>query len=267
MWSLLGLDVLLPQKPAWLDNFACSVGSIGVYFIPNIIAKSFVMSKFYTFTKTSFVRGMQCRKLVYLDKYCSKLRTPPDKETLLRFRKGREFEQKFKDLFPNAVDVKKHCSIRSIKYVEFTNNTLSAEGKIELFEAGILYSDILVLTDVLRKNEDGTYDVFEVKHSEKINSAIAWDLAVQYYVCKNALGDNIHSFNVVNRCGEDEFVITDMTAEVEAKLKVVHENLDFFREILQGFEPDVPMGTQCDEPYVCDFKRYCMAKADCQYSI
>ncbi len=64
------------------------------------------MSKFYTFTKTSFVRGMQCRKLVYLDKYCSKLRTPPDMDTLLRFSKGREFEQKFKDLFPNAVDVK-----------------------------------------------------------------------------------------------------------------------------------------------------------------
>lgn len=169
------------------------------------------MSKFYTFTKTSFVRGMQCRKLVYLDKYCSKLRTPPDKETLLRFRKGREFEQKFKDLFPNAVDVKKHCSIRSIKYVEFTNSVLATKGCVELFEAGVLHGDILVLTDVLRKNEDGTYDVFEVKHSEKINSAIAWDVAVQYYVCKNALG-NINSFNVVNRCGEDEFVVTDVTA-------------------------------------------------------
>ena len=224
------------------------------------------MSRFYTFTKTSFVRGIQCPKLVYLDKYCSKLRTPPDRDTLLRFSKGREFEQKFKDLFPNALDVKKHCSIRSIKYVEFTTNALAAEGCVELFEAGVLHGDILVLTDVLRKNDDGSYDIFEVKHSEKINSAIAWDVAVQYYVCKNALG-NINSFNVVNRCGEGEFLVTDMTAEAEEKLQLVHENLNAFREILQGFEPEVPMGPQCDEPYVCDFKRYCMAKADTQCSM
>ena len=51
--------------------------------------------KVYLFTKTAFVRGMQCKKLVYLDKYCSKLRTPPDAETLARFKKGRDFETAF----------------------------------------------------------------------------------------------------------------------------------------------------------------------------
>ena len=215
--------------------------------------------KVYLFTKTAFVRGMQCKKLVYLDKYCSKLRTPPDAETLARFKKGRDFETAFKDLFPNAVDVKQHYKIVSEKYIDFTQTLLDKEGKMELFEAGILYDKMLVLTDVLRKNEDGSYDIFEVKHSEKINSAIAWDLAVQYYVCKHKL-HRINTFNVVTRVNETEFLVVDKKEELEEKLDIVSAHIKEFEEILQGFEPDIPMGEQCENPYPCDFRKYCMMK-------
>lgn len=215
--------------------------------------------KIYLFTKTSFVRGMQCRKLVYLDKYCSKLRTPPDAETLSRFKKGRDFETAFKDLFPNAIDVKQYHKIVSGKYIDFTQTLLDKEGKVELFEAGILYDKVLVLTDVLRKNEDGSYDIFEVKHSEKINSAIAWDLAVQYYVCKHKL-HRINTFNVVTRVNETEFRVEDKKEELEGKLDIVRAHIKEFEEILQGFEPDIEMGEQCQNPYTCDFIKYCTAQ-------
>ena len=215
--------------------------------------------KIYLFTKTAFVRGMQCKKLVYLDKYCSKLRTPPDAETLARFKKGRDFETAFKDLFPDAVDVKQHHKIVSEKYIDFTQTLLDKEGKMELFEAGILYDKVLVLTDVLRKNEDGSYDIFEVKHSEKINSAIAWDLAVQYYVCKHKL-HRINTFNVVTRVNETEFLVVDKKEELEEKLDIVRAHIKEFEEILQGFEPDIPMGEHCETPYPCDFRKYCMMK-------
>lgn len=215
--------------------------------------------KVYLFTKTAFVRGMQCKKLVYLDKYCSKLRTPPDAETLARFKKGRDFETAFKDLFPNSVDVKQHHKIVSEKYIDFTQTLLDKEGKVELFEAGILYDKVLVLTDVLRKNEDGSYDIFEVKRSEKINSAIAWDLAVQYYVCKHKL-HRINTFNVVTRVNETEFLVVDKKEELEEKLDIVSAHIKEFEEILQGFEPDISMGEQCENPYPCDFRKYCMMK-------
>lgn len=215
--------------------------------------------KVYLFTKTAFVRGMQCRKLIYLDKYCSKLRTPPDAETLARFKKGRDFEAAFKDLFPNAIDVKQYHKIVSEKYIDFTQTWLEKEGEVELFEAGILYDKVLVLTDVLRKNEDGSYDIFEVKHSEKINSAIAWDLAVQYYVCKHKL-HRINTFNVVTRVNETEFRVEDKKEELEGKLDIVRAHIKEFEEILQGFEPDIEMGEQCQNPYTCDFIKYCTAQ-------
>ena len=215
--------------------------------------------KVYLFTKTAFVRGMQCKKLVYLDKYCSKLRTPPDAETLARFRKGRDFENAFKDLFTNAIDVKQYHRFVSEKYINFTQTLLEKQGKLELFEAGILYDKVLVLTDVLRKNEDGSYDIFEVKHSEKINSAIEWDLAVQYYVCKHKL-HRINTFNVVTRVNETEFLVVDKKEELEEKLETVRIHIKEFEEILQGFEPDVRMGEQCESPYSCDFQDYCRVK-------
>lgn len=213
---------------------------------------------FYNFSKTSFVRGIQCRKILFLDKYKSSLKTPPDAETRARFASGIEFEARYKSTFPGAVNMKERFKYTSPEYVEATSQLLGNEGEVTVFEAAIMFKDVLVLTDVLRKNADGTYDIFEVKHSDKVNSAIEWDLSVQYYVCKNAL-HNIRTFNLVNRKEgtEFEFVISDMKEACEARIPEVEAYLDEFREVLQGFEPEVEMGPQCEEPYKCDFQDYC----------
>lgn len=216
------------------------------------------IQSFYNFSKTSFVRGIQCRKILYLDKYKKQYKTPPDAETLARFRRGRDYEAVFKAKFVNGLDISSIYRYPSLPRVQFTMDKLAQPGEVVLFEANIFHVDILVLTDVLRKNHDGSYDIFEVKHSDHVNSAIEWDLAVQYYVCKNALGD-IRTFNLVNRKEEteDEFIVTDWKATAEEWLPQVEERLAEFRKVLQGDEPDVPMGPQCEEPYKCDFQEYC----------
>ena len=211
---------------------------------------------FYTFSKTSFVRGMQCYKLLYLDKYKSGAKTPPDKETLERFERGREFEAGFKDKFPQGIDLKALYRYPVMESVEATKELLSRPGEVVVFEAAVFFADILVLTDVLRKNADGSIDIFEVKHSDQVNSAIEWDLSLQYYVCKNAL-PNVRTFNLVNRVGEAGYAVSDWKSFAEERLPQVESQLAQFRTILQGFEPDVPMGEQCDNPYKCDFKEYC----------
>lgn len=226
------------------------------YFCKKI--KVMAYQSFYNFSKTSFVRGIQCRKLLYLDKYKSSLKTPPDAETLARFKRGRDFEAVFKSKFANGLDVKARYKYPSLECVRYTMSLLSQPGEVVLFEANILYADILVLTDVLRKNVDGTIDIFEVKHSDKVNSAIEWDVALQYYVCKNAL-PQLKSFNLVNRAEntEMEFVVTNKSEEGEVQIAEVENRLGEFREVLQGFEPEVEMGPQCEEPYKCDFQDYC----------
>ncbi len=219
-----------------------------------------IRSKPYLFSKTDFVRGMQCKKRIYLDKFCSEFRTPPDAATRNRFRKGYAFELAFKQQFPQAINMKEIHPHISESYIYQTEAILAQPEERVVFEAGILYTDVLVLTDVLRKNPDGSFDIYEVKHSEQLNDAIRWDVSIQYYACKSKL-HTIGSFNLVTRKNESDFVITDMTDFVERQQPVVVSKLEEFREIIQGFEPDIPMGEQCDSPYTCDFKHYCSLKA------
>ena len=224
--------------------------------------------QYYDFTKTSFVRGVQCPKLIFLDRNKKNLATPPDEATLELFKKGRQFEKQVKDSFADGVDMGSYgIKFWTKQYAEATKRVLDKEFQCTIFEAGLFYQaeGILILTDVLRKNLDGTYDVFEIKLSSGINSAIEWDLSLQYYVCKRVLGD-IKSFNVVLR--EDDAngnwvpKIVNKLDFVKSKEKEVDEYLKKFKPLLNGPEPQIPMGEQCEKPYKCNFIDYC--KNHCQ---
>lgn len=58
-------------------------------------------------SKSSFVKGNQCTKYLYLDKYKKNERTPVDKETQARFDRGHEFEDAVRNtLFPKDINIK-----------------------------------------------------------------------------------------------------------------------------------------------------------------
>ncbi len=218
---------------------------------------------YYDFTKTSFVRGMQCPKLIFLDRNRKEFATPPDAETMERFKKGRIFEKQVKDTFEGGFDMSCcGCNFWKKEYVEKTKQILDSHEQCVIFEAG-LYSQnegILILTDVLRKNADGSYDIFEIKHSSALNTAIKWDLSLQYHVCKSVLG-NIRSFNVVLR--EDDAdgnwcpKIEDQLDFAKEREPEVLKHLEEFRPLLTGTEPQISIGEQCEKPYKCNFKEYC----------
>jgi hypothetical protein len=64
----------------------------------------------------------------------------------------------------------------------------------------------------------------------------------------------------VTRVNETEFIVVDKKEELEEKLETVRIHIKEFEEILQGFEPDIRMGEQCESPYSCDFQDYCRVK-------
>lgn len=218
---------------------------------------------YYNFTKTSFVRGIQCPKLIFLDRNKKDLATPPDADKLALFKKGRQFEKQVKDTFKGGIDMA--CCGHKFwgkEYVEQTRRILDSHEQCVIFEAGLYCESegILILTDVLRKNVDGSYDVFEIKLSSALNSAIEWDLSLQYHVCRQILGD-IKSFNVVLReddaDGNWHHKIEDKLDFVKGRESEVVDYLEKFRPLLAGPEPEIPMGEQCEKPYECNYKEYC----------
>lgn len=215
--------------------------------------------KVYILSKSTYVRASQCVKSLYLNKHYPKLRTPPNAAKLALFGKGRSFEQTFKDTFIGATDVSAMLGKQINEYPAYTSNLLQQHSSITLFEAGIVYNEVLILTDVLQKNEDGSISIYEVKHSTKLNDGIQNDLALQYYVAKAALGTALHKFVLVLRNEADNtFNQINMTDELALQSHEVALNCDAYKEILtSGIIPNITMGAHCNKPYTCDFKDYC----------
>lgn len=221
--------------------------------------------KDYILSKSTYIRGLQCYKSLYLNKHFPKLRTPPSKETMILFGKGRDFEAKFKATFEKALDVKAFLGNSFDDYPFFTESLLnqsfdfeSGEHETVLFEAGFIFNEILVLTDVLKQNADGSFSIFEVKLSTEMNNTILSDLSIQYYVCKSKL-KNIKDFNVVLRTADDNFNVIDFKDALEENITVVEENIKIMKTILNKVhEPKIDMGQHCEKPYQCDYKEYCL---------
>ncbi|MNX74173.1 hypothetical protein D3C86_1056030 [compost metagenome] len=226
------------------------------YMLPDIAIR-YLTPQFYQLSKSTFVKGMQCQKYLYLNKHKPKERTPHDAATLERFREGRDFEYLFKNRFSPAIDIP--AVLGNDMYTmgaSYTKAVLEQEPAVTIFEACFISGKTLVMTDVLVKEGD-VYTIYEVKNSEQLKPVFVWDLSLQYYICSTALQAPL-TFNIVLNDGRDGYKIIDLTEELRANCAVMEEKVAAFQQLLQ--QPDVPvikMGTQCEQPYACEFKAYC----------
>jgi len=179
-------------------------------------------------------------------------------EQMRRFDRGREFEYAFKDTFPGGIDVSAELKRNVDAYPEYTAQLLDGNDEVALFEAGFLYDDVLVLADVVKKNADGTLDIYEVKSGTALSETYKRDAALQHYVISHCR--KIHTFNIVyNGSGEqsDYFKVIDLTDELAAQHDEIERNIAVMKDILSHGEPDTPTGQHCMQPYACPYQHYC----------
>lgn len=212
------------------------------------------MKRSYQLTKSKFILGLQCEKALYLNVYYPKLAYYPP-ETLAKFREGREFEAKIKSLFPNGVDVSKVLGMKMNQYPAYTEQLLRQPGEINIYEAGFLYNDVLVLADVLHKDEDGNISIYEIKNSLTMKDVFVRDVSIQHYVISHCI--KISSFSVIYNNGEDNPVYEDVITKAQEAEPTIAEQVEHFKSTLQGFTPETDMGDHCHTPYDCPFLRHC----------
>ena len=132
---------------------------------------------------------------MYLDVYQPNLAYFPP-ETIKKFREGRNFEAKIKSLFPNAIDISKQLGRQINKYPELTLQILNQEGEINLYEAGFVFNEVLVLADLVHKSSNGEVSVYEIKNSLSVKDVFLNDLNLQQYVIRHCV-KNLVSFSLV----------------------------------------------------------------------
>lgn len=211
-------------------------------------------------TKSSFVKGNQCLKYLYLDKHKKQEKTPISKEKQELFNQGHTFEELVRNNeFPDGINIKD--KVGNFAYFNsYTRHLINSTNRQTIYEATIIEEEVLVMCDILVKNEDGNIHIYEIKLNTELNDAIIADLAVQYTICKKRFTSNLKSFNIVLRTKDKNWKIENLTDNLEKQVDIVISKINDYKMILQKDEPSLLMGEHCNKPYECEFIEYCKNK-------
>ncbi len=216
-------------------------------------------------SKSTFIRGHQCLKSLYLYKKRYFLRDPLPDEQRIKFKRGHEVGDLAQTLFPEGVDVRPRSPSQYQKAVVRTSEELE-NGTEVIYEAGFQFDRVLVFLDILYK-ENGQWNACEVKSSKAISETYIHDAALQYYVINNS-GLAINKFFIAHinedYILEDElnihklFKLVDVTDRALALQDYVKKQIIKEKETLQlEHSPKIDVGPHCHSPYPCDFIGHC----------
>lgn len=219
-------------------------------------------------SKSTFIRGDQCLKSLYLHKNRPFLRDKLAPEQLAKFRRGHEVGKLAWELFPGGISCAPGHPTQFRKSLEQTR-ALIEEGTPVIYEAGFQHDGVLIFLDILVKTNEG-YHAYEVKSSLRISDTYLTDAALQYYVMKGAgidpLQISIIHMNEHYCMGESPdvsalFSIRNVTELVIEKQDYIQHKIQEGKEAVHlKKSPPIEVGRQCYNPYPCDFLGHCWKK-------
>lgn len=216
-------------------------------------------------TKTDFMRGMQCERMLWLDKHRPEKKIiPPDVRR--RLFMGNVFGDKAMGMLGPYEEMTVYRPGTSMPDKEqMVQNTRLhlRKGTPVICEAAFEWQGNYCACDLLRKTEQG-YQMYEVKNAGAVKDVFIRDAAFQAYIVKRCGLALDKVFIVYHGYDEDDpFTAVEVTPEVMELLGWVEENLDRLNRARgSGQEIFCPMGPQCDTPYECWYKHYCMSEQD-----
>ena len=216
-------------------------------------------------SKSKFVAGLQCEKLLWYHYRRKDEIPPPDADTLAIFAVGHRVGDLAKRLYPDGVEVPMERGRGGLaKTVERTRELLPERKP--LFEASFVHQGGYCRTDLLVPVENGAWDLIEVKSGTRVKPVNLEDVAFQKFVLTGE-GVRLNRLFVMHvnrdcvRRGEVDpkefFHAEDVTDEAEARVGEVSGRLGGFHATIGGAEPVVGIGKQCSDPYECPLKEKC----------
>lgn len=215
-------------------------------------------------SKTDFMRGMQCPKMLWLDKHRPKLKVIPP-QVQARLDAGSDFGDRAMAMFGPYEEMTVYLPGTRIPdtaaMLRRTQEHIAA-GTPVICEAAFSNYNNYCAVDILRKTERG-YDFYEVKNSPAVYPQFVRDAAFQNYIISRC-GVKIGRIFIVIH-GEDEsdpFVPVDVTREARALYGWINDHIwDLNRMQKRAEEVVIAPGNQCDEPYRCWYYDYCHTPA------
>ena len=218
----------------------------------------------YILSKSTYIRGLQCHRSLYLNKFRPYLRDKITEEQLAKFARGHAVGKVAQQLFPGGITMSRPGKSSAAKTAQ-----LISEGFPVIYEACFISDDVIVALDILVKQENG-YNAYEVKSSLALSNVYYNDAYLQYHVINNS-GLKPEKFFLIHRNGNieftdssdlnDMFIFTDVTTECEENEFMVNDGIRQMLDVMKlDKSPDIFPGKHCMSPYPCDFRGVCWKK-------
>ncbi len=217
-------------------------------------------------SKSKITRGLQCHKSLWLYKNKPELRGEISDSQQAIFDRGTSVGLLAQQKFPGGIDATDGHDWPNFECADKTKYLVGIDQEV-IYEATFVFNKVLVAVDILVKNEQGTWDAYEVKSTNGVKDAHITDSAIQYYVMEGC-GITLRSMSVMHfnrdyvRQGDLDigqlFMATDITAEVrelQAEMPATIAELEALQK--QSSCPEVDIGSHCTNPYPCDFASLC----------
>ena len=215
-------------------------------------------------SKSKFLWGLQCSKLLW-HAYNAKDKIPaPDAQAKAVFDQGHEVGSLAKKLFSEGIEV-----ALGVTDLDETLRLTADAIKLRkpLFEAAFAAESGYCRVDILVPSGLDEWDIVEVKSTTSVKDVHLHDLAFQCWVLNRA-GLRIRACHLMHincqyvRQGAVDpakfFSIRDVSAQTQGLFQGVEDAVSGqFATILRSECPDIKVGPQCDNPYVCPLHDQC----------
>jgi len=138
------------------------------------------MPGYHRLSKSTFLKGHQCQKALYLLKYRPELVPEVTEQLQAIFDQGTDVGVLAQQLFPGGTDAGIYIPENFGASLKLTKD-LIARGKKVIYEAGFSAKRMHCFVDILVKEGDA-WHAYEVKSTTGVKEVHHWDAAFQYYV-------------------------------------------------------------------------------------
>lgn len=211
-------------------------------------------------TKTDFIRGMQCPKMLWLDR-----NKPEKKEIPPKVRKlldgGNAYGDSLMGMFGPYTEVREYVPETNIpdkaRMVKKTAELIAAGTKIICEAAFMDHAGNYCAVDILRWDDtECRYDMYEIKNASQISERFIVDAAFQANLIRRT-GLPLGRVFIVYH-GEEPYDIEEITQTAAKYSSVIEENIGLLSDVAdQHEEYNCAMGIQCACPYECWYYSYC----------
>ncbi len=209
-------------------------------------------------SKSNFMQFLRCTCELWLAKQRPDLFPPTDPALQRIFDEGNVVDRWAQKLFPDAVNVDGFGMPAAIN----TKKAI-ATGATALLQPTFMTSKISCRSDILTKNVDGSWNIYEVKSSTDVKEEHVIDVAFQR-ICLEESGIRVaqtflvHVNNQYVRRGEIDprelFAIKDITHEVETVMPMVKKEIPRALAVVEWDKaPSLTHVSSCTNPAECEF--------------